>query len=320
MTIPKRNGERRILHNPDARLRDSQYRILTRVFNYLEIPSYIHAFEKRKSIPSMAALHTNKRLVLSIDLKDFFHSITQARIYETLLSLSIGESAAKTLSELCTYKFFMPQGALTSPKLANIITATSFGPLVKRYCDEKGLTLSIYADDITMSTNDEEADPTVILREVMELVKGTGFKINFKKTKVMYKSNRQYVCGVVVNAKTNLIKKDRYKLRAIVHNVICNGVEAEAEKSGKTPSQFISHLMGRLNWFKQLNPVLGGKLSLKLSAYLKNLPVMEIAENILAEFERDISSSGGPIEELVSSETEDSPEGKEENIEEVPWN
>lgn len=85
----------------------------------------------------------------------------------------------------------------------------------------------------------------------------------------MHRSRRQYVCGVVVNEKTNLLKKERNKLRAICHNVARNGLEAEAAKNNLTASQFESHLKGKLNWFKQLNPVLGGNLITKLNTALQ---------------------------------------------------
>ena len=295
MTIAKRDGSRRILHNPDSLLRAYQFRILNGIFNQLDIPEYIHAFEKMKSIPAMAALHTGKRLVVSIDLKDFFHSIKQVRVQDALLGLGIGAPVARSLSELCTYKAFVPQGALTSPKLANIITATSFGPPVKEYCDSKGFTLSIYADDITVSTNEEGVNAKEIVREIIDIVRNTGFRINTKKTKIMFKSNRQYVCGVVVNQKTNLLKKERYRLRAIVHNIVTNGLEVEASKGSKTPEQFLHHIIGKINWFKQLNPELGDKLFTKLSTYIKENPVVHTTELVP---ELIVEASSEPTEDL----------------------
>lgn len=258
-------------------MRFVQYRILTRLLNDLTIPEYIHAFEKNKSIPVMARLHTNKKVVLSLDLKDFFHSIKQKTVKEILESLGAASLPARTLSEICTYKSFVPQGALTSPKIANIITAKTFGPVVKEYCAQKGLTLTIYADDITMSSNTPGLDIPEILEDVYRIVRSFGFRINFLKTKVMTSSRRQYVCGVVVNTKTNMLKKDRYKLRAIVHNIVNNGVESEATKSNLSPLEFISYIKGRINWFKQLNPDLGGRLYNKLDTYLT---VSQIVPNI----------------------------------------
>jgi hypothetical protein len=87
----------------------------------------------------------------------------------------------------------------------------------------------------------------------------------------MWKGRRQYVCGVVVNKKTNMLKRERYRLRAIVHNITMNGLEAEALKSDTTPGHFSSHIKGKLNWLKQLNSGLGNKNNEKLNKYLSSL-------------------------------------------------
>ena len=270
LRIRKRNGSIRTLHNPDALIRGVQYRLLVFLLDKVIIPDYVYAFEKKKSIPTMAAIHTNKGIEASIDLKDFFHSITQTQVENILKTLGIGEKPARTISELVTYKYFVPQGGLTSPKIANIITAQTFGPDVKQLCDRYNLTLSIYADDITISTNRTDLEISKLLNEIYGIIIKHGFKVNHKKTKVMYNTQRQYVCGVVVNKKTNLIKRERYRLRAIVHNIVTNGLETEAAKSNEEPEKFASIILGKVNWMKQLNPPLGDKLFTKLNTYLNN--------------------------------------------------
>jgi hypothetical protein len=67
-----------------------------------------------------------------------------------------------------------------------------------------------------------------------------------------------------VNVKVNLQKSERNKLRAMVYNCNKNGVEAEAARSGISAELFYSKLMGRLNWFSQLNPTAGARLKSKL--------------------------------------------------------
>lgn len=228
----------------------------------------------------MAQKHVGKDCVVSVDLKDFFHSIKQTQLYELLLTMGLGELPARTVSEICTYKYFVPQGALTSPKIANIITAHTFGPDVKAYCDEKGLDVTIYADDITISFNGE-MQASDIVRDITRFVRDAGFYVNKEKTKIMKKSQRQYVCGVVVNEKVNLMKRERNKLRAIVHNVCMNGIEAEAAKTSTTPSSFLNHLRGKLNWFRQLNPVKGAVLITKLTKRLQELKDEEALKFIL---------------------------------------
>ena len=249
-------------------MRTVQYRLLTKLFNKLVLPGYVYAFEKNRNIPTMAALHVGKHCVISLDIKDFFTSIKQTRIYETMRRLGFGQPPARTISELCTYKSFVPQGALTSPKISNLVTSVTFGPEVNAYCILNNLTLTIYADDVTVSSSNTEIDAGVVIRELSSIIQSHGFRINRKKTKVMFHGSRQYVCGAVVNAKVNLMVKERKKIRAIIHNITQNGIEAEAAKTGIEPSKFLNFIRGRVNWFRQLNPVMGEMYFNKLKNYL----------------------------------------------------
>jgi retron-type reverse transcriptase len=302
MRIRKKTpGKFRVIHDPDKVMRAVQYRILRKILEQVEVPHYIHAFEKNHSIPAMAAMHVGKRLIISVDIKDFFHSIKQRHLLELFKSLGLGDKPATTLSEICTYKSFVPQGALTSPKLSNLIAARTFGPLIKDYCDQRGFTLSIYADDITISMNSWTDQIPDILSEISRIISGFGFRVNPKKTKVMGRHQRQWVCGVVVNDKTNMLRAERQKLRAMVHNVATNGLEAEAAKNDNvTADQFLSRLQGRLNWFRQLNPSLGQKLIDQLSGAIQTQTEVR-AQEAEAEMVQELC-----VEEIVLS-TEPAP-------------
>lgn len=292
-------------------MRVVQYKILTQILNKIEVPEYVHAFEKGKNIPKMAESHVGKDMVVSIDLEDFFTSIKQYQLFDLFQHLGFGEAPARTLSELCTYQSFVPQGALTSPKLSNIITALTFGPNIKKFCDEKNLTLSIYADDITISMDAETREKLgkgivgEILRTVSHEVGRYRFKINTKKTKVMRHYQRQYVCGAVVNVKVNLQKSERNKLRAMVYNCNKNGIEAEAAKSNLTADLFYSKLMGRLNWFAQLNPTAGARLKAKLKEVDKGKQSSDPIAS--GESVKDIMSLGSAATAAAQANTDQLP-------------
>lgn len=237
-------------------MRVVQYRILKEVLEpYFEVPAYIYAFERDRSIPVMAQVHAGGLMVVSMDIKDYFPSIHQDEIRELMSTRGFGEKPSRTLSELMTLGPNVPQGGLTSPKISNIIASETFGPEIKNYCDERGLCLTIYADDITISSK-EEFNASEVIHFVTESLSKYGFRVNRKKTKIMKKGSRYsrlYVCGTVVNEKVNLLREERLKLRAIVHNSEVNGIEHEAAKTDLTPNEFIHRVRGKLNWFGQLN-------------------------------------------------------------------
>jgi len=236
----------------------------------VEIPSYIYGFETGKSIPVMSQIHVGQDFVVSLDIKDYFPSIKQWMIKKVFQLMDFGDGPASILSELCTYKAFVPQGALTSPKISNIIAASTFGPEIHELCMSHRLNLSIYADDITISGKFEEGREDyplhVLIQKVTDIVNKYGFWINYDKTKVMRPHHRQWVCGAVVNSKVNVMRKERLRLRGIVHNCRVNGVEVEAAKSGMDTLSFVRKFAGRLNWFNQLNPEKAGPLCAEFKA------------------------------------------------------
>lgn len=276
LSIPKRDGTRRVIHDPSPALRVAQLRLLS-VLSAIPIPEYIHGFERGRSVITAAQRHVGKDFVISLDIKDFFPSIKSKFLYSMFLDLlgrspeqnegaaagAAKDSVAWAMTELCTYKFYVPQGAITSPKISSIVSAKTFGPELERYCTEQGLTLTIYADDVTISgmfpegvtlSSAKKAFERAIVAKVSETIQAAGFRVNVRKTKVMRRSTRQWVCGAVVNDHVNMQRKERLELRAIVFNTERHGIDAEASKSQSEGPAFVRRIAGRLNWACQLCP------------------------------------------------------------------
>lgn len=204
----------------------------------------------------MAALHVGKRWVISLDLENFFGRVHVKHIVPMLVANGIEAKPARLIAELCTYKFFLPQGGITSPKLSNLVTASTFGPVLQEYCKKNELTLTVYADDITVSTDKDLSVEQLkdVTRKISQIVSSNGgFKVKGVKTKWMSSKVRQTVCGVIVNEKTNLVEQERNRLRAIVRNISINGFRAEAAKSEMEAAHFAKVIKGRLGWYSQLN-------------------------------------------------------------------
>lgn len=272
-TRRKANGSVRHIYAPDSQLKKVQFAILREALDKIPLPDYLWAFERGKSVPEMAKLHVGKTVVFSWDIKDYFGSIHQS-LLNTVLGRYFPEKEAKYISELGTLKFFVPQGSLISPKLANIVTANTFGPVLQTFFTTRGGEFSVYADDITVSFRRavllEEAQQ--FTAEVAEALKVFNFRLNREKIKYMPKYKRQYVCGVVVNEKTTVLRKEKRLLRAIVHNVSRNGFEPEASKTNLTVEEFTNSITGRIGWFKQINPVQATPLYNKWRELVSTVP------------------------------------------------
>jgi hypothetical protein len=59
------------------------------------------------------------------------------------------------------------------------------------------------------------------------------------------------VTGVVVNERTNAARCDYERLRAVLHNAVRTGAQAQ-NRDGHP--DFRAHLLGRIAWIEGLNP------------------------------------------------------------------
>lgn len=247
-SIKKRNGSYRQLVTVDYRLKEFQSNLRRYFEKYFTISKHAHGFvststsqvgatdlekeflselNRPKGVVTNALAHTGKKVVISIDLKDFFPSITFPRVLGMLrkspYDLS-NKQAAVIASLVCLPKDMdeergLPQGAPTSPIISNLI-CNKLDYQLGRFAKKYDLNYTRYADDLTLSTNNlKRITPKKIIDEVTRHVERNGFQINHAKTKVMYQNSRQMVTGILVNDGLNLHKKHVDALRATLHNL-----------------------------------------------------------------------------------------------------
>lgn len=200
---------------------------------YIDSPYNVHTITP--SIFTNAHTHTNKNLVLNIDIKDFFTSIKFNRLVGFFIQnkyFELSEEVAFTIARIATFREnddvmgYLPQGSPCSPIISNLFTAMLDSRLVK-LCKKNQCLYTRYADDITISTNLKEF-PQEILTVVNDKVKlndrlqrqfeAFGFNINHKKTRISDRKQRQVVTGLVVNKKVNINQSYYKATRAMVDN------------------------------------------------------------------------------------------------------
>jgi retron-type reverse transcriptase len=247
-TIKKRNGSNRDLVSVNKSLKAMHSNLAVYFAEKFEVSKYAHAFVPKKpekssiskqqetllidrlrpkGVVSNALKHTNKKVVISIDLKDFFPSITFPRIMGMLKSNPYNFSnkqAAILASIMCLPKQIdekqgLPQGAATSPIMSNLI-CKKLDYQLSQMARKFDITYTRYADDLTLSTNNvKRISAEEIVTSVTEIVERNGFKVNEKKTKIMFKNQRQMVTSILVNEGLNLPKKQIDALRATLNNL-----------------------------------------------------------------------------------------------------
>lgn len=196
--IKKQNGGFREISIPSYTLHIAQRWILIEILNKILPTNRAMAFRKGKDFghKQNAFYHADTLYGLTLDLKDFFQSITASKIYTIFSNLGYNNFAATILTNLCTLDSKLPQGSACSPALSNIICITLDKRLIG-LCEKRGIRYSRYADDMYFSCDDK----ALLLKNfpiITKIIKDEDFIINEKKTHFHTPSNKKQVTGITV--------------------------------------------------------------------------------------------------------------------------
>lgn len=236
--IKKRNGKVRKIIAPISGLKFLQQNLSKILLEIHNAKFCVHGFLKEKSIKTNAIQHVKKKIVINIDLENFFPSINFGRIRGVFLSkpFDFPEPIATMLAQICSYENYLPQGAPSSPIISNYICRRLDNQLLK-FAKKNKLVYTRYADDITFSTNlrtipegvgEIRENKLVISEELNEIIFSNGFKINNDKIRYAFRNNRQEVTGLIVNSFLNVNRKYIRHVRAMLHAWEKFGLEAAA--------------------------------------------------------------------------------------------
>ncbi|MCA9209775.1 MAG: RNA-directed DNA polymerase [Planctomycetales bacterium] len=275
--LEKRFGQVRVIESPKPRLKQIQRQILTGILDHIPPHPAAHGFRRGCSISSFARPHVGKRIVVRIDLQDFFPSISHLRIRALFLSLGYPQQVAKRLAGLCTNVVpldtwlgdcgnrstfgpsgvqrlystpHLPQGAPTSPALANLC-AFRLDCRLAALANSAGATYTRYADDLAFSgERDFERVAHRFHLHVCAAVMEEGFRVHHHKTRRMRRGVRQHLAGLVVNERLNVCRQDFDRLKAILTNCIRHGPQSQNRMAHP---DFRGHLAGRIGFFESVN-------------------------------------------------------------------
>lgn len=219
-TVPKRRGGVRRIDAPNPELKALQRRILRRVLAKLKVHPAAHGFEKGRSIVTNALPHASKPVVIRIDVRNFFHSTKRKRVLKYFRKIGWSRKAAKLLTDLCTHNGSLPQGAPTSPRLANLVNH-QLDARMAVMAESNGGVYTRYADDVTISFIEDH--PGIGGRMVYianAIFYQHGYRIHGKRKRSVRRAHqRQQVTGLVVNELPGLPREVRRKLRAVEHRL-----------------------------------------------------------------------------------------------------
>ena len=282
--LQKKSGSIRLIEAPKERLRELQRFLLREILE--KIPAYpaAHGFQKGRSIKTFTAPHVGGRVVLRMDLRDFFPSISGPRVQALFRTAGYPDAVAERLGGICTnaaplgmWKSLgrgldaasiaearvlygsphLPQGAPSSPALANVC-AWRVDCRLSGLAAASGARYTRYADDLAFSGDEpfERCVERFALRAAA-ILQEEGFEVHHRKTRVMRHGVRQHLAGIVANEKLNVVRADFDKLKAILTNCVRHGAESQNREGHPA---FRQHLDGRVGFVEMVNAARGAKL------------------------------------------------------------
>ncbi len=270
-TIPKRDGSERAIWAPMPRLKAAQRWILWNVVEKLPVHGAAHGFLPGRSILTNAAVHRDPDLVVKVDLKDFFPTITLPRVKGVFRKAGYREHVATLLALLCTESprevvehegktYYvalgprsLPQGAPTSPALTNTL-CLRLDRRLSGMARHQGWRYSRYADDLAFSRQADSAGPPGIGRlmgSIRRIVEAEGFAVHPSKTTVGRRGGRQAITGLLVNGDRppRVSRETKRRLRAAIHNL----AQGKAGERSEPPAT----LAGRASFIGMSEPTVG---------------------------------------------------------------
>jgi ribosomal protein S20 len=220
IVLPKPGSSRQTFDALGA-LKTIQRRIQITFFNNVTFPDYLHGSLKGCDYVTNASLHTNKQLLICEDVKKFFPSVSATKVKDVWCAFfGFSPEVADLLTTLTTKDGALPQGAITSSYLANLVLWRD-EPLLHAKLAAHGITYSRYVDDMAMSSANHLSKElqTWVIAQVYGMLHKNGLNAGRAKHEIFSASEPMIATKLIVNNKPSLNQKKRSQVRAQIRQL-----------------------------------------------------------------------------------------------------
>lgn len=282
-SIPKKAGGEREISIPSNYLKIIQKRINKKIFENVVYPAYLHGGIAEKDYVKNASSHSNANVVIALDVKNFYPSITLAKTVEIFQYFcNFPVDVSELLANLCCYNGVVPQGGCCSSHLANLVLNNSEYSLVS-WLQGKGYKYTRLLDDISISSqkNITKEEIEKVVTQVKKCLKKSDekLKLNNRKQRITSRSNPvefMEVTGLWLNrGKPRAHRQDRKLIRAEMHK--CQS-EAKINRYSEAYHKLHNSVSGKVAKLAYLDHIEAGKYR-------------EILQLILPLYDQDAATS-----------------------------
>jgi RNA-directed DNA polymerase len=243
--IRKRDGTLRKISQPSKELKAVQAWILRNILDKLNPSEYAMAYIQGKSLKDNITPHKSNRFFLSVDIEDFFPSISIWHVKRIFELLGYSAQAAMILRRLCVYFGGLPQGGVTSPALSNL-ACLRLDRRLAGLTSRRNIVFTRYADDMTFSSNNRK----VLYRTlpiILSIIQSEGFIPKKSKTRFLGPRSQCRITGLIKNSsepRFGIGRKKKIQMRAIMHHLVSGKSIDKNYSSEESIIGWLSYLKG----------------------------------------------------------------------------
>lgn len=236
----------REIYKPDRELKILLKKINKRYLSKFNYPSFAHCGPKGRSIVTACKGHSRFSYHTSLDVESFFDRVSKKVVEETLSKVGVKKPIIKLISSMAVEDNRLPQGFPTSSLLSTLaisLVLQDFYLVFKK----TELCLSLYADDILISSNDKKliAAAEKIITEKIETIQ---LSLNSEK-KVEGSGNNFVWLGLHIHPWISLPRKKLTDLQKKVYTYKTKGTIPEdfkPKRKGKLNKQWEESVRGKV--------------------------------------------------------------------------
>jgi len=176
----------------------------------IAFPGHLYCGIRGRSPAMCARRHLSAEVVVSLDIANFYPSITERLVRRSLRRLGAVPEIADLISVLVTLRdpniagSFLPQGSPASSVIANLVLL-AFDTKILLLAEDLGVLYTRYADDIELSGFGSRD----LIRPIVGGLRAYKMGIQRRKTRVMSRNEAQAILGLNVNRALNPARKFR---------------------------------------------------------------------------------------------------------------
>jgi len=208
-------------------------------------PDFLHSGVKHRSNISNAEVHIGNHPVLTMDIQNFYPSITKKSIFNFFHNtMNAAPDVAGILAELCSYDGHIPTGSRISMPLSFWANYKIYSRL-HSLCTGKSINMSIFVDDLSFSGANVD---NLFQSSVKSIIEGGGLTVHPEKTKLYHRDKPKLITGAVVGNDGIKVRNKHHKR---IYTLFLDLVECKDEKEFDIMQK---KLIGCLNAAGQIEP------------------------------------------------------------------